>query len=239
MNKFIILALIVLSSSKFLQFAETQEEQDYDIGSIVISNENIFRFKELQTKDIFTKKIEEITKDLTKEEKEFIDAYGGVYKNITEQKTNVKSYISITNGLKPQRYVEFMERKGQTCYLHDTSLVDYKNFVTDTQKNGLELYSFRTDYEDENKNNTYRFAIVLLYQREDEKYDIVFINGSKEFTIPKEKVLKETSKNKKPEELTEDDYTYIQPTEFSEEQVKIIREWINLACKKALKSFIS
>ena len=239
MNKLIILALIVLSSSKFLQFAETSEEEEYDIGSITISSEDKFRFQELDTKDIFTKKIEEMTKDLVKEEKEFIDKYGDVYKNITAEKTKVKSYVTINGGLKQQRFKDFMSRKGSSSRLHNTSLEEYNDWVANTTKNGLELYEFHIDYKDEEIYTSYRFAQVMLYQREDEKYDIIFMNGSKEFTIPKVKVLKETSKDKKPEELTEKDYTYIQPTEFSEEQDTIIREWINLAGKKAWKNLLS
>ena len=246
MKKLIILALIFFSTCNFLQFSEVNEEE-YNFEDVHIEAGYKFSFKNLPTKEHLTSFIKETTKDLENEEKKFIEKHGKVFKELIPEHINSRTFAYVSKGLVFDRVEHVFSKKGDAGSFDKETQKKFEKFykkLVNALKKGEnkvkeEAYLFMGSYKKFNETKVYSLAITLSYPRNaDGRLDTVFINSSKTFTIPPIKKLKETSKDKKPEELTDEDYDITYPTEFSKEQDEAIREWYLIAGKKALRSFI-
>ena len=244
MKKLIILALIFFSTCNFLQFSEENEEE-YSFGDLYIEPRYKSSFNTLPTKDKLVSFIKETTKDLKNEEKKFIEKHGETFKNVTSGKIKAKTFTLVNKGLAVEKIEYIFEKKAGGSNFDKETEKKFKKFYTklhNTLNKGEnkvkeEAYLFMEPYKNFNKTKDYSLVITLSFPRNDKRIDNVFITSSREFTIPPIKKLKETSKDKKPEELTDEDYDITYPTEFSKEQNEAILEWYRIAGKKALTFF--
>ena len=80
--------------------------------------------------------------------------------------------------------------------------------------------------------------MIICHVRKDTIVNYIDFDVSRKFVISTEKTPKESSKNKEPNDLTDDDYDVTQLTLFSQEWDKAIREWFNLVGKNGVIKLI-
>lgn len=267
MKKFLVLLLIGLSACWFLQFEqpkkedttkvgeeekepqkgeqkeEEQEEEEVPMASfnlIPVVSENTKGLKTLKGSEKILAYIKEQTKDLEEKKETWNKKFGKVFAEMAKLGKNGDGITAVMPGLRSVKYESFLQRKAGVSHFSEEVKTEFNELLEKIKNDGKEgdLHTYLKVYRDEDIDKMFRGAIVVDYIRDDDAHDIMFITSKRQFEIPPVKRLKESAKEKDPKEITEADYEYYTPEEYSEDQLNAILGWYEIANLVALKSYL-
>lgn len=259
MKKFLVLLLIGLSLSAFLgieqptegekkepqEGEQKEEEQEEEVpmasfNLIPVVSENTKGLKTFKGSEKILAYIKEQTKDLEEKKNTWNKKFGKVFSEMAKLGKNGDGITAVMPGLVSERYESFLKQKAGISHFSEEVKTEFNELLEKIKKENKEgdLHTYLKVYRDEDIDKMFRGAIVVDYIRDDAAHDIMFVTSKRLFEIPPVKRLKESAKEKDPKEITEADYEYYTPEEYSEDQLNAILGWYEIANLVTLKSYL-
>lgn len=252
MKKFLVLLLLGLSLCWFFEVeqpkqgevpkTEEQEEEtpipSFNVISVI--PENVNRVAKFQNKETLYNYIKEQAKDLEEKKKTWNKNHGKTFLKMAKLSLKSDSNTAVMPGLLSEKHEDFLQKKAAISYLSKEVNEEFNGVLAKIKKEGKEgdIHTYIKVYRDDDVDKIFRSVIVVDIIRDDDRHDLMFITSTRQFDIPPVKRLKESAKEKEEKDLTEADYEYYTPEDFSEEQLNAILEWYDIANIVALLSYV-
>lgn len=250
----LIISLISFSFQKNLMADQetdpSEENYNFNYGAILVTEEEIGVVKKLIGAEKLLQSVKIEAKEYKAMGEEFVAKYGETFSSLKKTDTaKMSSDINVLQGLLGTKFELLFQRSTASFSLYDEYEDEFVKFYTNAKDAEVGEWSkFEVVYNDTENTAQVNSLVSFVYRRSDDKYDVIFLSASQEFSIPPIKVLKpkEDKDEDKKEEGEEDDkgeeeeeeeeYELIYPTEYNEEQNNAIREWFKIV---NLKGFLT
>lgn len=252
MKQFLFILLLSMISSSFIKTViedetGTEEEDDnkdynFNYGAIVVSDEQKMVCKKFIGIQDLIWDVKTKAKEFTTLGEEFVKNYGEIFSGLKKVGTSkMSSDINTLVGLLGSKFDLFINRRKTSFRLYGEYENKFEKFCDEVKEGKVgEWYKFESIYNDTTIETQVNSLAGYFYKRSDDKYDVLFITSSQEFSIPPIKVPKETIPEPTKTNTTSDDkkkkeeYDLIYPKEYSDEQNTAIQKWFELVTLKGL-----
>lgn len=250
---FLFISLITFSSLSEVE-EDSKKEYSFNYGSIIVTDEQIGVCEKLIGYESLKMMVKKEAKNYESLGEKFVNDYGEVFTSLKKVGSSALSNdINILVGLLGSKFELLFNRRITSFKLIGDYEKDFKKFYTEA-KDGEEgkWYIFKSIYNDTVVSTQVNSLMTFIYKRSDDKFDVIFVSSSQEFSIPPIKVLKPKDKKENDKEKQEDknnkdkekkneeeeEYDLIYPSEYNEEQKNSIQKWFELVNLKGLCTLV-